>query len=228
MFSGVTDCYQPLEAVWKLTRGCLAACAKYRNPAAIITKSLLIRRDLDVLTELARVADLRVTFSIAFADEQVVRVIEPGTPTIRKRFETMEMLANAGIPVGIAVAPVIPGLNDMAIPTLLQEAKRRGATAAFHVPLRLPGSVRASFFHRLKTELPLVASKVEHRIREIRGGNLNDSRWGHRFQGQGTYWDQIDQMWNLWVRRLGFHRMSAPPRPAAFQVPSDQLEFAFA
>lgn len=228
MFSGVTDCYQPLEAVWKLTRGCLAACAKYRNPAAIITKSLLIRRDLDVLTELARVADLRVTFSIAFADEQVVRVIEPGAPTIRKRFETMELLAQAGIPVGIAVAPVIPGLNDMAIPALLQEAKRRGATAAFHVPLRLPGSVCAAFFHRLKTELPLVASKVEHRIREIRGGNLNDSRWGHRFQGQGTYWDQIDQMWNLWVRRLGFYGMPAPPRPTAFQVPSDQLEFAFA
>lgn len=228
MFSGVTDCYQPLEAVWKLTRGCMEVCAKYRNPVGIITKSLLIRRDIDVLADMARLGLVRVCLSIAFADEAVVRAIEPGTPTIRKRFETMELLARAGIPVGIGVAPVIPGLNDMAIPTLLKEARARGATSAFHLPLRLPGSVRASFFHRLQTQMPLVASKVEHRIREIRGGKLNDPRWGHRFQGQGTYWEQIDQLWNVWFRRLGFDRMDEPPRTADFHVPSGQLEFSFA
>ena len=181
-----------------------------------------------MLGALARLGLVRVSLSIAFADEAAARALEPGTPTIRRRFETMELLARAGIPVGIGIAPIIPGLNDMAIPALLTEARSRGATSAFHQPLRLSGSVRPVFFHRLKAALPLSAAKVEHRIREIRGGALNDSRFGHRFQGQGTYWDQITQMWTVWTKRLGFDRMETPPRPAEFRVPSDQLEFAFA
>ena len=124
VFSGVTDCYQPLEAAWKLTRGCLEVCVKYRNPAGIITKSLLIRRDAELLAALAREADCSVSMSIPFRDEAIARKIEPGTPTIRRRFETMEILAKAGVPVGIGIAPIIPGLNDADIPALLKEAKR--------------------------------------------------------------------------------------------------------
>ena len=160
MFSGVTDCYQPLEAAWKLTQGCLEVCLAYRNPVAIVTKSMLIRRDAQLLAQLAKEAEASVSLSIPFFDEETARLIEPGAPTIRRRFETMEVLAKAGIPVGIGVAPVIPGLNDTEIPGLLQEAKRRGARFAFHTLLRLPGSVKEVFFHRLKEVLPLRAPQT--------------------------------------------------------------------
>ena len=203
-FSGVTDCYQPLEAAWKLTRGCLEVCLAFRNPVAVITKSLLIRRDAELLAALAREVQASVALSIPFLDEDVARAVEPGAPTIRRRFETMELLAKVGVPVGIGVAPLIPGLNDDAIPGLLKEAKRCGAQFAFHTLLRLPGSVKAVFFHRLQEQLPLRAARIEHRIRETRAGRLSDSRFGHRHHGEGAYWDAIEQLWRLWTRRLGF------------------------
>ena len=205
VFSGVTDCYQPLEAAWRLTRGCLEVCAAFRNPVAIITKSLLIRRDAELLAALAREAEASVSFSIPFLDEQVARIIEPGAPTIRRRFETMAILAKAGVPVGIGVAPLIPGLNDADIPGLLKEAKRCGARYAFRTLLRLPGSVKEVFFHRVREQLPLQAARIEHRLREVREGRLYDSRFGRRHRGQGVYWEAVDQVWDLWTRRLGFN-----------------------
>ena len=227
IFSGVTDCYQPLEAAWKLTRGCLEVCLKFRNPVGIITKSLLIRRDAELLAALHREARVSVSMSIAFLDERLARLIEPGAPTIRKRFETMRILADAGVPVGIGVAPIIPGLNDTDIPGLLKEAKRCGARFAFKTLLRLPGSVTQTFFHRLEEALPLRASRIEHRIRETRDGKLSDSRFGHRHHGEGEYWQAIEQVWNLWIRRLGFHQDDEPPTPSTFRrppMPSAQLE----
>lgn len=229
MFSGVTDCYQPLEAAWKLTRGCLEVCARYRNPVAIITKSLLIRRDLDVLAMLNREAQVSVALSIPFADERIARMMEPGAPTIRKRFETMRMLADAGIPVGIGVAPIIPGLNDSEIPRLLKDARRCGASFAFRVLLRLPGSVKAAFFHRVRERLPLRAAKIEHRIRDTRGGRLYDSRFGHRHAGTGDYWELIEQHWQLWANRLGFKRGNDEPEaPSTFRRPAAQGQQEFA
>lgn len=204
MFSGVTDCYQPLEAAWKLTRGCLEVCATFRNPVGVITKSLLIRRDAALLAQLAREADAHVSLSIPFLNEDIARAIEPGAPTIRRRFETMKILADAGVPVGIGVAPIIPGLNDADIPWLLKEAKRCGATFAFRTLLRLPGSVKQVFFHRLQERLPLRVAKIEHRIRETREGNLYDSRFGHRHHGEGEYWEAIERVWDIWSRRFGF------------------------
>ena len=229
VFSGVTDCYQPLEAGWRLTRGCLDVCRRYRNPVAIITKSLLIRRDADLLAELAREADASVSLSIPFLDEAAARAIEPGAPTIKRRFETMELLARAGVPVAIGVAPIIPGLNDQDIPGLLKEAKQRGATVAFKTLLRLPGSVKEVFFHRLNEALPLKAKRIEHRIREVRAGQLSDSRWGHRHHGEGVYWESVEQSWDLWTRRLGFDR-NHPDKPSTFRRPpqqSPQLEFTW-
>ena len=204
VFSGVTDCYQPLEAAWELTRGCLAICLKYRNPVSIITKSALIRRDVDLLKELTREASAHVSLSIPFLDEETARRIEPGAPAPRKRFETIRILAEAGIAVGIGVAPVIPGLNDGDIPGLLKEAKQCGARSAFMTLLRLPGSVREVFLHRIREKLPLRAERIEHRIRETRQGNLYDSRFGHRHSGTGAYWEAVEQTWDLWTRRLGF------------------------
>ena len=231
VFSGVTDCYQPLEAAWKLTRGCLEVCLKFRNPAAIITKSLLIRRDAELLASLAQEAGAGVSISIAFLDEHVARVMDPGAPTIRRRFETMELLAKAGVPVGIGIAPVIPGLNDADIPGLLMEARRRGASFAFHTLLRLPGSVADVFFHRLRQQLPLKAARIEHRIREVRRGALYDSRFGHRHQGEGQYWESIERLWEVSARRLGFQEdeEAARERPSTFRRPplGPQLEFAW-
>ncbi|OGX28943.1 MAG: radical SAM protein [Omnitrophica WOR_2 bacterium RIFCSPHIGHO2_02_FULL_67_20] len=229
MFSGVTDCYQPLEAAWRLTHGCLAVCLAYRNPAAVITKSLLIRRDAPLLAALAREASVSVSLSIPFLDEDITRRLEPGAPTVRRRFETMELLAAAGVPVGIGVAPIIPGLNDADIPGLLTEARRRGASFAFHTILRLPGSVKAVFLHRLKDELPLRAAKIERRIRETRDGRLYDSRFGRRHEGQGVYWKTVERAWEVWTRRLGFDRdEDTAPGPSTFRPPpAPQPEFFF-
>ena len=228
VFSGVTDCYQPLEAAYGLTRACLEVCLEYRNPVGIITKSALIRRDAELLGQLAKEADATVTFSIAFLDKEVAQAVEPGTPTIAKRFETMEILARAGVRVGIGVAPRIPGLNDSDIPGLLKEAKNRGATMAFHQLLRLPGSVKAVFLHRLREALPLRAKKVESQLRELRGGAMNESRFGLRHRGQGAYWDMIEQTWKLWTSKLGFDRR-LPKKEPTFRRPAraltrDQLE----
>ena len=206
VFSGVTDCYQPLEAAWRLTRQCLEVCLAFRNPIAIITKSLLIRRDAEVLAALAREAHASVSISIPFLNEKIARAIEPGAPTVKRRFETMKMLADAGVPVGIGVAPIIPGLNDSDIPGLLKMAKANGAQYAFRTLLRLPGSVKAVFFHRLQEVLPDRARRIEHRIRETREGKLYDSRFGHRHLGEGNYWDAVGQLWNVWTHRLGFDR----------------------
>ena len=231
IFSGVTDCYQPLEAAWELTRQCLEVCRAFHNPVGVITKSLLVRRDADLLAALAREADASVSLSIPFLDERVARIIEPGAPTINRRFETMAILAEAGVPVGIGVAPIIPSLNDADIPGLLKEAKRCGARFAFKTLLRLPGSVKAAFFHRLREGLPLQASKIEHRIRETREGRLSDSRFGHRHHGEGEYWELIEQTWELWTRRLGFQETDEElPKPPSFRRPphrTPQLEFAF-
>ena len=231
-FSGATDCYQPLEAAWKLTRQCLEVCLRFRNPVGVITKSLLIRRDAELLAMLAKEADAGVAITIPFLDETTARIIEPGAPTIRKRFETMEILARAGVPISIGVAPIIPGLNDADIPGLLKRAKQAGAQSAFRTLLRLPGSVREVFFHRLRRQMPLRAARVEHRFRETRSGKLSESRFGHRHHGEGTYWEAIDQVWNLWTRRLdlvGEGRRELE-RETTFRRPSpedDQLRFAW-
>lgn len=231
VFSGVTDCYQPLEAAWKLTRACLEVCLAYRNPVGIVTKSILIRRDIDVLAALQREAGCSVALSIPFWDEEVARKLEPGAPSLARRFETLSLLAEAGIPVGIGIAPVIPGLNDSDIPRLLREARRRGARFAFHTLLRLPGSVKDVFFKRLREALPLSVSRIESRIRATRGGKLTDSRFGHRHEGQGGYWEAIERAWEVWTRRLGFAGEVSRERPSSFRRPersvSPQLEFAW-
>jgi len=201
MFSGVTDCYQPLEAAWGLTRACLEVCERHANPVAIVTKSALIRRDAELLARLSARARVAVSISIPFLSEDVTRKMEPGAPSVARRFEAMRVLAAAGVRVGIGVAPIIPGLNDPDVPHLLARAKEHGATFAFRTLLRLPGSTRDVFLHRLAQEFPDRAGRVENRIRDVRGGELSDSRFGRRFQGTGRYWEAIDTLWDLWLKR---------------------------
>src|SRR5947208_13641918 len=177
VFSGVTDCYQPLEASYRLTRGCLEVCADYRNPAGIITKSPLIEGDLDVRLRLKERASVGVTVSIPIWDREHARAIEPYVATPQRRMQTIERLAQAGIDVGVNIAPVIPGLSDADIPSILEAAHAAGARRAGFVFLRLPGSVKQVFEERLRAALPLRAERVLARVREARGGKMYDPRW---------------------------------------------------
>jgi DNA repair photolyase len=187
VFSGVTDCYQPLEASYRLTRRCLVVCAEAGQPAAVITKAPLIERDVDVLQALGRAASAHVTLSIPFWDADRARAIEPYVATPQRRMRTVEALARAGVSVGVNVAPIIPGLNDHDIPKILAAARDAGAVDAGYVLLRLPGSVKMVFEDRLRTAMPLAADRILHRIRETRGGQLYDPRFGVRGRGEGTY-----------------------------------------
>lgn len=204
VFSGNTDCYQPLEAKHRLTRACLSVCAEYRNPVAIITKSALVTRDLDVLAVLQREAWVQVYFSIPFADDDTARKVEPQAPSITKRFEAMKILSDAGISTGVSMAPIIPGLNEDDIPEVLSRAKGAGATTAACIPLRLSGSVEPVFFERMEHAFPDRIHKIRNRIRDIRGGKLTESAFHQRHQGVGAYWQMIEQLYEISRRRAGF------------------------
>src|SRR6266849_6150222 len=217
-FGGGTDCYQPLEASLRLTRQCLEVCAEYRNPVAIITKAPLIERDLDVLQSLARRSRVSVSVSIPFWNQEHARAIEPQVATPRRRIEVIRRLAQAGVPVGVSVAPIIPGLGDEDIGLILEAAKDAGASHAGYVLLRLPGSVKAVFSERLRLTLPERAERVLHRIRETRGGRLYDSRFGSRGRGEGLYADAIRGLFQATARRLGL-LTSHQDQPTTFQRP---------
>jgi DNA repair photolyase len=205
VFSFTSDPYLPLETHYKLTRGCLEVCANFRNPVGIITKSALIRRDIDVLKELARETRVGVFFTIPFTDREAARAVEPFAPLPDARFHAMADLAAAGIPVGIGIAPVIPGLTSD-IPELLKRAKEAGATQAFISMLRLPGSVAPYFEQRLRETLPTKADRVLNRIREARDGKLNSSVFGERMRGKGAYWQAIYRLFKIHCDRLGFNQ----------------------
>jgi DNA repair photolyase len=225
VFSFTSDPYLPLEANYKLTRRCLEVCLEFRNPVGIVTKSALVRRDIDLLATLAREASLGVFFTIPFTDREVARAVEPYAPLPDARFHAMAELAAAGITVGIGIAPVIPGLSTD-IPVLLQRAKEAGATQAFINMLRLPGSVAPYFEQKLREKLPTKADRVFARIREARGGKLNSSAFGERMRGKGEYWEAIERLFKIHCERLGFnkkrgHKTSAETtfrRPTAQQT----------
>jgi len=203
VFSGVTDCYQPLEASYGLTRGCLEVCAEYKNPAAIITKSPLIERDVDVLVRLGEVASVAVVLSIPFWDPEKARALEPYVATPARRMRVVEKLAARGVRVGVNVAPIVPGLGDEEIGKVLTAARDAGATFASWVMLRLPGPVQQIFEERLREALPLRAEKVLRRVREVRGGKLYRSKFYERGTGEGNYAEAIAALFEQTAKRLG-------------------------
>ena len=215
MFSFTSDPYIPLEANYKLTRRCLEVCLEFRNPIGVITKSALIRRDIDILQQIARDASLSVFISIPFADYDIARAVEPFAPSPDARFKAMKELAEAGIDVGIGIAPVVPGLSTE-IPELLTRAKEAGARRAFINMLRLPGSVAPYFEQRLREKLPTKADRILNRIREARGGKLNSSVFGERMRGQGQYWEAQERLFEVHCKRLGFNERTVGSEPRKF------------
>lgn len=205
VFSFTSDPYIPLEAHYRLTRSCLQVCAEFRNPVGVITKSALIRRDIDVLQQLTRDARLGVFFTIPFTDRESARAVEPYAPLPEARFHAMKELASAGIKVGIGIAPVIPGLTTD-IPELLKRAKDAGATHAFINMLRLPGSVAPYFQERLHERLPTKANRILNRIRDAREGKINSSVFGERMRGKGQYWEATARLFKIHCERLGFNK----------------------
>jgi DNA repair photolyase len=226
--SGVTDCYQPVERRLQLTRRCLAVLAEFRNPVSIVTKNYLVTRDLDLLSELAAHRAVMVHLSINSLDSELARKLEPRAASPALRLAAVEKLSQAGVPVGVLVAPVIPALNDHEIPSVLSAAKAAGAYWAGTEILRLPLTVAPIFTQWLERNVPGKKEKVLGRIRDIRGGKLNDSRFGSRMHGEGIYADQISRMFHVARRRAGFPEESPELSTSAFRRPSGpQGEFEF-
>ncbi len=202
-FSGVTDPYQPLEACYELTRRSLEACLARSNPVAIVTKSALVRRDAELLARIAERAGARVFVSIPFADPATARKIEPGAPTPADRFATLRALSEAGVPTGLALAPLVPRLNDGDVPELLERARDAGARYAFTVLLRLPAEVLPVFRERLEQAFPERARAVFSALAEMRGGKLYDSAFHERMRGRGPRYQAVLDLFRLQCRRLG-------------------------
>jgi DNA repair photolyase len=205
--SGVTDPYQPVEKALRITRSCLEVLAECRNPVQLITKNDLICRDIDVLAELARYNAVAVVLSVTTLDPGLARSLEPRTSTPKRRLEAISRLSEAGIPTGVSISPVIPALTDEEMPRILAEAKRHGAGFAFFIPLRLPHAVSELFTQWLDVNMPDRKEKILNRIKSMRGGELNDARFGSRMRGQGIHAEQFRSLFHAVCRREG---MDAP------------------
>ncbi|MEO5929279.1 MAG: PA0069 family radical SAM protein [Candidatus Kapaibacterium sp.] len=204
--SGVTDPYQPAERRFGITREILETMLEFRNPIGIITKNALVLRDIDLLAELARHRCAMVLLSITTLDRDLARRLEPRTSTPERRLEAVRRLSEAGIPVGVMMAPLIPGLTDEEIPALLKAAADAGARTAFYTMLRLPLAVRPIFLDWLEREEPGRALKVQHALEEMRDGKLNLAEFGDRMGGKGGRARMISQFFKLTARRLGLNR----------------------
>lgn len=221
--SGVTDPYQPVERRLEITRGCLKVLAKFRNPVGIITKNRLVARDADLLGELARYEAAAVNISITSLNEKLQRVLEPRTSPPGARLEAIAKLREAGVPVGVMTAPIIPGLTDHELPAILGAAAKAGAQFAGYTIVRLPFAVAPLFERWLSEHFPEKKEMVLSRIRGVRGGTkLNETSWQKRIKGEGIFAEQIAGLFQMSCRRLGIG-----PRPqlssAHFRRPREQM-----
>jgi DNA repair photolyase len=224
--SGVTDPYQPVERHLRLTRRCLEVLTAWRNPVAIVTKSALVTRDSDLLSQLAQVEAVAVFLSITTLDARLARLMEPRASLPARRLQAIHTLAQAGIPVGVMVAPIIPGLTDQEMPAILTAAARAGARFAGHTIVRLPYSVGDLFTHWLDTHYPDRKQKVLNRIRAIRQGKLNEARWHVRMRGQGVFAEAIHTLFALACCKAGLATVSPRLSTAAFRHPGDTAQLS--
>lgn len=225
-FSGVTDCYQPAERHFQLTRQCLEVLQECHHPASLITKSRLITRDLDLLSAMAMRRQVSVAVSLTTLDPELARRLEPRAALPAARLDTIRQLADAGIPVGVMTAPILPGLNDHEIPALLSAAREAGASYAGWVLLRLPHAVKALFTDWLERHYPDRKQKVLNAIRDTRDGQLSDARFGSRMRGAGPAAERLDQFFRVARDRAGFRDWHEPLDCSRFRPPqlAAQLE----
>ncbi len=223
--SGVTDPYQPAERQRQITRSCLAVLARFQNPVSLITKNSLILRDRDLLANFAAWGGVTVSLSVTTLDSGLARRMEPRTASPRQRLETVAALAEAGIPVGVMAAPMIPGLTDTELPAIVAAAHEAGARWVHYLPLRLPRGADTVFFDWLEREFPDKRTRVEERLRSLRGGGLNDTAPGRRFRGIGLWAQTLRQLYELGLRRSGFTARPHTLRTDAFRpVGGKQLD----
>ncbi|MBL9212348.1 MAG: PA0069 family radical SAM protein [Opitutaceae bacterium] len=220
--SGVTDCYQPAERQFRLTRRCLEVCVELRHPIGIVTKNALVTRDLDLLAELARHQCCTVQVSVTTLDADLGGRLEPRASRPAARLRAIRELAAAGIPVGVMVAPVIPGLTEHEMPAILDAAAQAGATRAAYVLLRLPHSVKDVFLAWLDTHEPGKKARIVDRLQHLRGGKLNVTDWGARMKGQGIFAEQLRDAFAIHARRAGLNRVPHVLSTAAFRRPGGE------
>ncbi len=201
MLSGNTDCYQPQERVYQLTRKMLQVLLNFRHPVGVITKNSLISRDIDILKELAREHLVQVMISITTLDEDLRRLMEPRTASGVKRLQTIELLAKANIPVGVMNAPIIPGLNHHEIPSIIKAASEHGAMTAGMTVVRLNGSISKIFEDWLRKNFPDRFDKVWNQIASLHGGAVSDSTFGRRMSGEGNLAEIIHQLFRTAKQR---------------------------
>jgi DNA repair photolyase len=218
VFSGVTDCYQPCERRFRLTRQCLEIASECNQPVGIITKNALVLRDLPILRSMAERRLVHVYLSVTTLDSELGRSMEPCTSIPAARLRAIAALDDAGVPVGAMLAPIIPGLTDSELPALVQAAKDAGAKAVGCMIVRLPLTVQPVFLEWLQRTQPLKAEKVERLIREAKGGRLNSSEWGVRMTGTGEVAEQIFKLFSTFRNKLGFPGLS-PLDSSQFQPP---------
>lgn len=218
-FSGVTDCYQPAERQFRLTRQCLEVALECRQPVSIVSKNALVLRDLDILRQLAADNLVHVLMSITTLNTDLARDMEPRTSVPAAKLRAIRMLAEAGIPTGVMVAPVIPGLNDSELPAILEAASKAGSHSAAYILLRLPLTVEPVFLEWLHRTQPQKAEMVSGRIRRTRNGKMNSSEWGERMRGSGELALQIRQMFGLFRQKYGLADKLPPHDCSLFRPP---------
>ena len=227
VMSGVTDCYQPFEKKFEITRRCLEVLLEFRNPVGIITKNKLVTRDIDIFKQMAQYDGVCVTVSVTSLDPKIARAMEPRASTPENRLAAIEALAGAGVPVTVNVAPIVPGLTDHEIPSIIKKCAQLGVRGAGYTVLRLPYAVKDLFEAWLKEYFPDRKNKVLNRIRELRGGSLYDSGFGQRMRGQGLFADHIRDMFDMSVKRAGLSGRRIRLSAASFHNPFQKQMMLF-
>lgn len=221
--SGVTDCYQPVERRLEITRKCLQVLHEFRNPLGIVTKSHLVTRDIDILSEMAKYNGAMVFVSVTTLDPDLSAKLEPRAASPKRRLETISELSAAGVPVGVMTAPIIPGLTDHELPTMLKSAADAGARTCHFVPVRLPGAVATLFEKWVEMHFPDRKNKILNRIRSMRSGKLNNSDFHTRMRGEGEFAEQMKSMFEIAKRRAGLDRDVPHLSSDSFRRPGSQL-----
>lgn len=222
MLSGNTDCYQPLERQYKITRSILEVMLKYRHPVGIITKNALILRDLDMLEALAKWNLVHVNITITTLNEPLRRKLEPRTATSKARLHVVKTLSEAGVPVGVMMAPIIPSLNDDEIQSILCESAKNGALSAAFTLLRLNGPLADIFSHWLDLYFPDRKDKILNKVKDFHGGSLNDSQFGRRLRGEGVYAETIKNLFYT-MKKKYFNGRHMPSYDTSLFAPNGQL-----